>query len=179
MAPVVGFATQVTGVVRAVSTDGTIRVLVMGDPVHANETLETVGQNSSINILFEDGRQIAMAANETALLDDSVYSGQGYAASDVQVIQEALMQGQVLEEAAAGQEGPASDGGSGDLYVAERTGDLGDIGSYMLGTDGWDNGILAGAEDNNVNIAPVVFDTTLTQNEVLDGFNTIKHFVLG
>lgn len=174
MAPVVGFVTQVTGVVRAVSTDGTIRVLVMGDPVHANETLETVGQNSSINVLFEDGRQIAMAANETSLIDDSVYSGQGYAASDVQVIQEALMQGQVLEEAAAGQEGPASDGGSGDLYVAERTGDLGDIGSYMLGTDGRDNGILAGAEDNNVNIAPVVFDTTLTQNEVLDGFNTLS-----
>ncbi|MBE0495145.1 MAG: tandem-95 repeat protein [Campylobacterales bacterium] len=174
MATVVGFVTQVAGVVRAVSADGTVRILVMGDPVHANETLETVGQNSSVNVLFEDGRQIAMRGEESSLLDDSVYSGQGYAESEVQAIQEALAQGQTLEEAAAGQEGPASDGGTGDVFVADRTGDLGDIGSYILGTDLAGGEVDEATEDGIVNVAPTVFDTSLSQNEVLDGQNVIS-----
>ncbi|MBN2965126.1 tandem-95 repeat protein [Sulfurospirillum sp. T05] len=174
MATVVGFVTQITGVVRAVSADGTVRVLVMGDPVHANETLETVGQNSGVSVLFEDGRQIAMQGQETSLLDDSVYNGQGYAESEVQAIQEALAQGQTLEEAAAGEEGPASDGGSGDIFVAERTGDLGDIGSYILPTDFATSQVEEGAEDGLINVAPTVFDVSAVQIEVLDGQNVIS-----
>ncbi|MBO8087811.1 MAG: hypothetical protein J7D61_17400, partial [Marichromatium sp.] len=130
MSATIGFVTQITGIVQAVAADGSVRVLAMGDPIYANETIQTVGTGSSANVLFEDGRQIMMASNEEIILDETVYSGEGYAQEEVALIQETLMNEGELEEAAAGEEGPASDGGSTDAFVAERTGELGDVQSY-------------------------------------------------
>ena len=50
-----GIVKNVKGTAIAVSKDGSNRILSKGDIIYLNETVITIGQNSSINIIFDSG----------------------------------------------------------------------------------------------------------------------------
>jgi len=123
MSNIIGFITKIQGSASVTLEDGSIKYLAVGDPIHEGETFKTIGQDSSIQVTFNDGRTLDVGGDETIVADESVYDGEPFADADVLAVQEALLSGEgfEFEETAAGGEG-GENSGAEDAYTAERTG---------------------------------------------------------
>ncbi|PLY13126.1 MAG: hypothetical protein C0631_14665, partial [Sedimenticola sp.] len=118
---VIGFVRQVIGEVTATGSDGVIRVLQVGDLVFADDFIET-GPLGSIEIVFNDGGELALGRNAQGLLDIDTYQtvspedGSEYAAS-IDAIEQAILAGQ---DPTAIQAAPAA--GLGDAVIVANEG---------------------------------------------------------
>ncbi|MEW8506355.1 MAG: retention module-containing protein, partial [Candidatus Thiodiazotropha sp.] len=127
---VIGFVRQVIGEVKATGSDGVTRSLQVGDLVFADDLIVT-GELGSIEIVFNDGGDLALGRNSQGLLDADVYEtvtpedGSEYAAS-IDAIQQAILLGQdpaAIQEAPAAGEADTAAGDEGASFVTvERTG---------------------------------------------------------
>lgn len=133
----VGIVKEISGVAKAVSSDGSVRVLVIGDTVGEGDLIVTIGSGSSIKLSFDSGKELTLGSEERALLDESVYAQEAFDNAEVQVAQETILNaGELPTEATAAGDTTAADGGFNAAYVAGRTDGRGDVSSYNLGTDG-------------------------------------------
>jgi VCBS repeat-containing protein len=155
----VGIVKEISGVAKAVSSDGSVRVLVVGDVVEQGDLIVTIGDGSSVKLSFDGGGELKLGAEERTLLDESVYANEAFDNQDVQIAQDALLNGEDLptEATALGDTG-ANDGGFTPAYVAERTDGRGDVSSYNLGTDG----------PVSSDVATTFFDPSNTPPDALD-----------
>ena len=91
----VGAVSSLSGTVKAISLDGSERILQAGDQVHADEVLIT-GASASVNIKFNNGSTLDLASDARATLDSDVYGGTTAedAAASVEAVQQAIAEGQ-------------------------------------------------------------------------------------
>ncbi|WP_024954688.1 retention module-containing protein [Sulfurospirillum arcachonense] len=134
----VGTIKELSGVAKAVSTDGTTRVLVVGDSINEGDVVSTVGSTSSVKLSFDNGKELILSGDERALLDQSVISSETVSDPDIQAAQQAILAGGELpdEATAAGDGGAQGEGGFTEAYTADRSDARGDVSTYNLGTDG-------------------------------------------
>ena len=132
----VGFVKEISGLVQAVSANGSTRFLVLGDVVNQGEVISTIGSGSSVKISLDNGKELALSGDEKSLMDESVVSSESFADGDVAAIQQALLEGEALPDdaTATGQDNPNGTSGITEAYTAERTDGRGDVNSYNLGT---------------------------------------------
>ena len=129
----IGYVRLVKGHATATSTDGTVRVLSVGDMVFPDEIIQT-GPDGGVVIEFRDGAALALGGDSEALIDREVYDID--TAKEIQDqtaiiddIQQALLAGadptEILEAPAAGGEGggDATSDSAGDPVAIERTGE--------------------------------------------------------
>jgi len=116
----VGTVSSLTGTVKAISLDGSERILQAGDQVHADDVLIT-GASASVSIKFNNGSTLDLASDARASLDSDVYGGTTAedAAASVEAVQQAIAEGQdptaTLPAPGAGIAG--SEGGHGFVRV--------------------------------------------------------------
>lgn len=127
MALLVGVVKQMNGLVMAKNAMGEERVLAVGDTIHMDESISTLGAGSKALLSLADGRDIALRGNDSVMVDESVHAsaeGFGHDAvvtaqtlsavvgnSSVSQIQEALLRGEdisELEATAAGETGTST-----------------------------------------------------------------------
>lgn len=161
----VGIVKEMTGVAQALGSDGLVRVLSIGDSVFEDEIINTVGIGSSVKLSFDSGKELVLNAEEQIFLDATIYANEGFENEDVQAAQQALLDTGVLpgEEPAAGAKGPATDGGFTPAYIADRSGALGDVSTYNLGT----SPLVGSSVDVNEPV-PVIEPVNETPSEVND-----------
>jgi len=157
MSKVIGFVKDIQGTVKVKLPDGTIKVLKAGDPIHAGEIVLTEN-DGQVTLLFENNQELSLDGGEQAVMDKSVYDGEGFDNADVQALQEALLAGQDidLDNTAAGAGADGGDGGQAQPFIAGRTGDTGNVDTYNLGTSRFQDPTDEGGE-GPVNQAPVAF----------------------
>ncbi len=114
----IGTAVIVSGSVQAQSPDGATRVLQVNGVVFANETIIT-GGTGRISIIFNDANQsqLDLGRMSEVVLDGDVYPGDqpvdlADIVSEVEQLQEALLQGDPTQDLPAPAAGPAA-GGTG------------------------------------------------------------------
>ncbi len=153
----VGIIEQVSGVVQAIASDGSVKVLVIGDVVNEGDVINTIGHDSSVKISLFNGKELSLGADERSLLDNSVVSSEVADNGDVTAIQQALLDGGQLptEAPAAGPDTPESAGGITEAYVAQMSNARGDVSSYNLGTKGRGIDNLDGNQNNQINHEPI------------------------
>ncbi|MEO5703220.1 MAG: retention module-containing protein, partial [Gammaproteobacteria bacterium] len=106
----IGMVTSASGTVTATSINGIERTLQVGDPIYANETINT-GPLSTVAIEFINGTRLDLGRDSQAVLDEEVFhaAGEGVAdaASTVEAIQQAILAGKdptdLFEKPAAGE----------------------------------------------------------------------------
>ncbi|MCK9264368.1 MAG: retention module-containing protein, partial [Deltaproteobacteria bacterium] len=125
----VGTVLLTHGSVKAVSPDGSERILAAADPVFAGEQIVT-GENGRVSVLFDDAAQtrLDVGRESTVALTEDVYQGAppediSEVTAEVEAIQQALVTGDIdpttdLEPPAAGGEA-AGMGGSREIIVDE------------------------------------------------------------
>ncbi|MCC5796416.1 MAG: retention module-containing protein [Methylophaga sp.] len=113
MATEIGTVTVLIGTATAVSTDGSIRHLQVGDKVFQNDLIST-GADGALEIHFADGSVMDLGRTSNALLDSEVFDptapladAQDEALADeIDLIQQAILEGadptQIAEATAAG-----------------------------------------------------------------------------
>jgi hypothetical protein len=127
---VIGKVSILYGTVKAISPDGTVRILAPNSPVYANDQIITESDGSVAIML--DGpppAQLNLGRMTTIILDEDVYAGVtpamiSDAAAEAEQIQKELLSGDQpieLEATAAG--GVASAGGGHPVVKFELTGD--------------------------------------------------------
>jgi len=112
------------GNVKAVSPDGTVRILKINSPVFADDQIIT-GDNASVSIVFDTANpvQLDLGRMSNMVIDEDVYGtaspdASTEAAAEKDAIQAALLSGEqpiVLDATAAGAE--ASSGGGHPVFV--------------------------------------------------------------
>ncbi len=119
---VVGHVAILYGTVKAISPDGTERLLTLNSPIFANDTIVTES-DGRVSIVMDDGAQsqIDLGRMSEVVIDEDIYQGASSeeisdAATEVEQIQEALLAEDFdptleLEAAAAGGD-TAAGGGS-------------------------------------------------------------------
>jgi len=131
---VLGTVTSVVGEVKATAADGTVRILQIGDQIHADETLNT-GTLGSINIVMENGATLDCGANTDLAMHEGMLGiatavtapSTAAPAADVAALQAAIAAGQdpsqVAQATAAGGAPAAggADGGGGTPVILEQT----------------------------------------------------------
>ena len=132
---IIGRVVHIKGVVEVRDLQGLIKLLSLGDDVHAGELVQT-GANAEIIIDFLNGKRLELAESSEALLDESVYRGQEFGNSeffaDLDAVQKALLDGTLdindLPATAAGAEQDAifSDG-LADAVINRREGREGQV----------------------------------------------------
>ena len=152
----VGIVKELSGIVQAVNSEGSTRVLVLGDAINSDEVIVTVGAGSSAKISFNSGKELALGADEKTLIDESVYAQENFDETDVQAVQQALLEGETLpdEATAAGQDGADDTGGITEAYIADRTDGRGDVDTYNLGTQQLVGANPDGSQNDPNNLAP-------------------------
>jgi hypothetical protein len=119
---VLGTVTSIVGEVKAIAADGTVRILQVGDQVHADETINT-GTLGSLVITMANGATLDCGANTDLALNESMLDvspaaaaapSTGAQGADVSALQAAIAAGQdpsqVAQATAAGG-APAAGGG--------------------------------------------------------------------
>ena len=155
----VGLVKEISGTVQAVSQDGSIRVLVLGDVINEGEVINTVGNDSGVKISFNDGKELELGGDEKSLMDESVVSSESFSDGDVAAIQQALLSGEALpdEATAVGQDSPDGTGGITEAYTAQRGDARGDVNSYNLGK---------GSQDGSIRV--LVLGDVINEGEVIN-----------
>jgi len=163
----VGTVKELSGVAQAVGTDGSTRVLVVGDAINEGEVVVTVGASSSVKISFESGKELVLAGDEKSLIDQTVVSSDAVADADVTAIQQALLAGEDLpnEAPALGPDTADGTGGITEAYTAERTDGRGDVGTHNFKTARFVNGDVDGNQNDQINQAPIGVDDVATIDE--------------
>ncbi|MFO7668001.1 MAG: retention module-containing protein, partial [Desulfobacterales bacterium] len=120
---VVGKVFILYGTVKAVSPDGTVRILAPNSPIYANEQIIT-GADGSISIQFDGPpvTQLDLGRMTEIVIDEDVYAGVApevvtEAAADAEKIQEALLAGDEEIDLEATAAGGTADGGGGHPTV--------------------------------------------------------------
>ena len=126
---VVGKVVILYGTVKAISPDGTVRLLMPNSPIFANDHIVTES-DGSVSIMFDGTTptQMDLGRMSNVVIDEDVYAGvapsiASDAAAEAEQIQQALMASDQpidLEATAAG--GVASAGGGHPLFVVNVTG---------------------------------------------------------
>jgi hypothetical protein len=126
---VVGKVVILYGTVKAISADGTVRLLMPNSPIFANDRIVTES-DGNVSIMFDGSppTQMDLGRMSNVAIDEDVYAGvspsvTSDAAAEFEQIEKALMAGDQpihLEAPAAG--GAASDGGGHPLFVVNVTG---------------------------------------------------------
>lgn len=91
----IGFVNSTTGVAKATGADGSKRILQAGDPVFADDRIET-GPNSSLAVESINDVRLVLGASEVAVLDTDVIDPAGLvntadAAASIESIQQAIL----------------------------------------------------------------------------------------
>jgi len=126
---VVGKVIILYGTVKAISPDGTVRLLAPNSPIFANDRIVTES-DGNVSIMF-DGTppsQMDLGRMSNVTIDEDVYAGVSATATadaqaDAEAIQKALLAGDTpieLEPTAAG--GMSGSGGGHKLFVVNLTG---------------------------------------------------------
>ena len=68
---VIGTVSSVVGEAKATAPDGTVRVLQVGDLVHADEVI-TTSAGGAVNIALENGRSLDCSGDTTLALHESI-----------------------------------------------------------------------------------------------------------
>jgi hypothetical protein len=134
---VIGKVSILYGTVRAISSDGTTRVLALNSPVYADDRIITES-DGSVSIVLDDPAQTQLDIGRMSdiILDEDVYGGAApedvaEAAAEIEEIQEALLagddMGDVEMEATAA--GVSSAGGGLTTFVVTPTMNVGQVGS--------------------------------------------------
>lgn len=94
----IGFVSSTNGVVKATGTGCADRVINAGDPLFANDQLET-GSAGSVTAELLNGLKLVLGANDIAVLDSDVIDADGLAdiadaTTSVEAIQEAILAGE-------------------------------------------------------------------------------------
>jgi hypothetical protein len=133
---VVGHVAILYGTVKAISSDGTERLLTLNSPIFANDTIVTES-DGRVSIVMDDGAQsqIDLGRMSEVIIDEDIYQDASSeeisdAATEVEQIQEALLAEDFdptleLEAAAAG--GEYSAGGGHPVPEFERITSEGEI----------------------------------------------------
>ena len=136
---VLGTVTSVVGEVKATAADGTVRILQVGDKVHADETLNT-GTLGSVNIVMENGTTLDCGANTDLAMHEGMLGVAAATATptsaapagDVAALQAAIAAGadpsKVAEATAAGgapAAGGGDDSGGSTPVIIEQTNSAG------------------------------------------------------
>ncbi len=145
---VVGKVSILYGTVKAMSPDGTVRVLDVNSPVYAEDHIITES-DGSVSIVLDDPAQthLDIGRMSDVVIDEDVYGGAApedvaQASAEVQEIQQALLAGDEtidvdMEATAAG--GTASAGGGHPVYVVDATGEEVTPTAFAE-TEGWEQG---------------------------------------
>ncbi|WP_458701564.1 Ig-like domain-containing protein [Sulfurospirillum sp. 1307] len=176
----VGTVKAVIGVVQAKASDGTIRVLAVGDPIYEGDIINPVGPGSHIEFTLNNGKEMALDEGDLTLLDQTVLNDTPLPQEDITAEQQAILNGSNLptEDTAAGITGPNSDGGIVEPFVANRTDDRGDVDTYHLDTDANSRSVdnlffngeqILGQIDN---VGSEVVDTTASATITVDNITT-------
>ena len=126
---VVGKVVILYGTVKAISPDGTVRLLMPNSPIFANDRIVTES-DGNVSIIFDGSppSQMDLGRMSSVVVDEDVYAGvspsiASDAAAEAEEIQKALMAGDMpidIEAPAAGGDGGA--GGGHPLFVVDVTG---------------------------------------------------------
>ena len=176
----IGTVQDLSGVAQAVGTDGSTRILVIGDIINEGEVIVTIGDDSSIKLEFENGKELTLGANEKALLDQSVVSSESFDNADVTAAQQAILDGESLpEEATAlGEDGADGAGGFTPAFVADRFDARGDVNTYNLGTDGFAATPIDGVQNQTL-FAPTIsinlIDSSVYESGLENGTGTLPN----
>jgi len=155
MSNAIGFVKSLSGLVQAKMPDGTLKTLKVGDMIYANMEIIS-GENGLVTVMFENNSSLTINKGESAVLDESVYQGEGFDNQEVQALQQALLNGEDVnfDATAAGAGADGGAGGATQPFIAGRTGDTGSIDTHNLGTNGFtDEGFELGTETNQPPVA--------------------------
>jgi hypothetical protein len=101
---VIGKVSILYGTVKAISSDGTTRVLALNSPVYADDRIITES-DGSVSIVLDDPAQTQLDIGRMSdiILDEDVYGGAApedvaEAAAEIEEIQEALLAGDDMED---------------------------------------------------------------------------------
>ena len=72
MANSIGVVSQATGSVTATSSDGIQRAISNGDAIFEGDVLSSSGSDSSANVTFNNGCDMSIQGDESALKDEPV-----------------------------------------------------------------------------------------------------------
>ncbi len=128
---VIGKVSILYGTVKAISPDGTMRILALNSPVYADDRIITES-DGSVSIVLDDPAQTQLDIGRMSdiILDEDVYGGVtpedvAEAAAEAEQIQQALLAGEEgdldMEATAAG--GVAAAGGGHPTFVVDPTGE--------------------------------------------------------
>ena len=109
MAQSIGTVSQAAGTISVLNSEGNERQVNVGDQIFEGDVVSTQGKDSSIDITFNNGCQMALGAMESALIDESVYKLEFFEDADIVVDLEsadgisdavALAEDEIVEESA-------------------------------------------------------------------------------
>ncbi len=185
-----GIVQSVTGEVKAIATDGTVRILQVGDRVLANEQIITDG-TGTIVIGFSDGTIMDLGRNSIVTLNDDTLNPDGSAKvanqtledaqGEVAAIQQALVNEEefdpsTLEAPAAGNTPAVTGGGENDGFTIEEVDFLNvqatpDSGFETTGINEGDsstsNEEFILEPDQNEVIASISLDANITADDII------------
>ena len=148
---VIGKVSILYGTVKAISPDGTVRILDLNSPVYADDRIITES-DGNLSIVLDDPAQTQLDIGRMSdiILDEDVYGGVtpedvAEAAAEIEEIQQALLAGAEgdldMEATAAG--GVAAAGGGHPTFVVDPTGE-----EVIAGTPGPETtGVIPGTVD--------------------------------
>ncbi|WP_263834132.1 retention module-containing protein, partial [Sulfurospirillum oryzae] len=95
MALSIGTIKNLTGLVMVKSAQGEEKVLKVGDPIHFEDSIRTIGAGSNVLLVLADGQEITVNGNDDIFLDKSVYVAERFG-------EEAVVAGTTMENVVAG-----------------------------------------------------------------------------
>ncbi|WP_127469918.1 tandem-95 repeat protein [Thiomicrorhabdus aquaedulcis] len=177
MATIIGQVTSLQGTVRAINpVTGEVRILEVGSPIFAGETLQT-SSTGGVVVNMQNGELLTLGRDTQMLLDDDVI-GQANtpditeASAEVAALQQAILDGNVnldqLEETAAGETAAPGSASEGGVFI-DRTAAEGEVTSGFE-TSTSSSTTLTDVERNDaaepaVNNAPTLQDDSPTNAE--------------
>ncbi|MGB2552468.1 retention module-containing protein [Campylobacter sp. MOP51] len=132
MATIGGIVKQISGTVVAVDTNGNERILRVGDEVFLGEAIKTQGEDSSVVLTLNNGKDVTILGNDILALNSS-FLGSGSednVVADINSLQQAILQGQnlqSLEETAAGGSGTINSEGTFSQTSFTRSGSISNV----------------------------------------------------
>ena len=184
---VVGNIAILYGTVKAVSSDGTERILTLNDPIFADDKIITES-DGRVSIVMDDGArtQIDLGRMSEIVIDEDIFQGVSpeevsEAAAEIEEIQEALLTEDFdptleLEAAAAG--GDAAAGGGSTLPEFERVAPEVEVtvGAETEGITTDTPDPIPGVPDEQVEEPePIIALLTLTASETVEEGNVITY----